>query len=644
MSLFKRILTLTKATQQLGLKPTLLYAGYQFKLRSGWLRWKTPAGGRNLPGEEVEPKIVLEPASKKELKRLLGNRSQAIFAEAEEILQGQVRLFGAEPRKLLLALPGKLQHWTRYQNRLPNGADVKPVWEVGRFGWATVLARAYWLSGDDRYAKGFWATFGEFVAANPANLGPHWSSAQEVALRLIAWAFCYSLLAAAASSTHARKILLSRSIAQHAERIPPTLDYARAQNNNHYLSEALGLCTAAALLPQHADAQQWKSVGWAAFIEGVETQVHADGAYAQHSSNYHRLLLQLGLWTGVLARNFGESLPRKTLTKLGKATDWLLALLDEDSGSVPNLGPNDGAYILPFSVLPFFDYRPALQAARLSFKGEIALRPGTWDEMALWLGLEPIKRKAPAKYSAAPLRLQGRRSWAYLRAAEFQERPGHADQLHVDLWWRGLNLALDAGSYLYTAPAPWDNALTGGKVHNTITVNGRDQMTRAGRFLWLDWAQAELLATRADNKGRLVFAAAQHNGYEKLSVIHRREVSAETRGWVIEDHLEPTEEPHLVKVRLQWLLPDWKWSFKAQELRLASPHGAVTLAPTTSAADAPKFSIVRAGKVIYGRGPADPVLGWMSPAYGVKLPALTFNIDVSGLAPFTITSTWTLPK
>ncbi|HEX9597547.1 MAG TPA: alginate lyase family protein, partial [Anaerolineales bacterium] len=629
MSLFKRILTLTKASRQLGLKATLLYASYQFKLRSGWLRWKTPAGGRNLPGEIAEPKIILHPANKKELKRLLGRQSKAILAEAEEVLRGQVRLFGAEPRKLVLALPGKLHHWTRYHDQLPNGADIKPVWEVGRFGWATVLARAYWLSGDERYAEGFWTSFEKFEAANQPNLGPHWSSAQEVALRLIGWAFCYSLLAAATSSTPTRKQLLARSVTQHAERILPTLDYARAQNNNHYLSEALGLCTAAALLPQHAQAQKWKHLGWAAFAEGVEKQVHADGAYSQHSSNYHRLLLQLGLWAGVLARNSGESLPRKTLTKLGLATDWLLALLDEDSGMLPNLGPNDGAYILPFSVLPFSDYRPALQAARLNFKGDIALPPAIWDEMALWSGLKPLKRKAPAKQRNTSLRLQGKRSWAYFRAAEFQERPGHADQLHVDLWWRGLNLALDAGSYLYTAPAPWDNALAGTKVHNTITVNRREQMTRAGRFLWLDWAQAELLATRSDNKGRLVFAAAQHNGYEKLGVIHRREVSAEARGWVIEDHLESSGDERTIEARLQWLLPDWKWSFKAKELRLASPHGAVTLAVNTSATGTPRFSMVRAGKVIYGRGLADPVLGWASPTYGVKLPALSFNIEVS---------------
>ena len=643
MSLFKRIIVMAKASRQLGLRPMVLYAGYQIKLRSGWLRLRTPGSGRNLADAGVEPKAILRPASQKDLLRTLGKQSKEVLAEAELILKGQVRLFGAEPRRLVLTPTGKLRHWTHYHDRLPNGGDIKPVWEAGRFGWATVLARAYWLNGDERYAEGFWARFEEFVAANPANLGPQWSSGQEVALRLISWAFCTSLLAAAPSSTAARKRLLAGSIAQHAERIRSTLNYARAQNNNHYLSEALGLCTAAALLPQHAKAGKWKGLGWAAFIEGVEKQVHADGAYAQHSANYHRLLLQLGLWAGVVAKVVREPLPQATRLKLGKAADWLLALLDE-SGGVPNLGPNDGAYILPLSVLPFSDHRPVLQAAGSSFKRQAALSTGIWDEMSLWLGLKPLKRKARVEQRSAPLRLDGKRSWAYFRAAEFRERPGHADQLHVDLWWRGLNLAQDAGSYLYTAAAPWDNALAGSKVHNTLTVEGRDQMTRAGRFLWLDWVQAELLATRADRQGRLVFAAARHNGYTKLGLLHSREIKSEGRGWVISDHVQPSGEPRRVTARLQWLLPDWKWKFAGQELRLASPHGTVTLEVGVGATTGAEFSIARAGKLVHGRGAADPVLGWVSPTYGMKLPALSFNIEVRGQVPLTITSTWTLPK
>ena len=54
------------------------------------------------------------------------------------------------------------------------------------------------------------------------------------------------------------------------------------------------------------------------------------------------------------------------------------------------------------------------------------------------------------------------------------------DQLHFDLWWHGINVAQDAGTYLYNGEPPWDNPLVSTRVHNTITIDGRDQMTRGG--------------------------------------------------------------------------------------------------------------------------------------------------------------------
>ena len=53
------------------------------------------------------------------------------------------------------------------------------------------------------------------------------------------------------------------------------------------------------------------------------------------------------------------------------------------------------------------------------------------------------------------------------------------------------NIACDAGPYLYNGATPWKNAFAGTTVHNTVNVARRDQMTRAERFLWVDWAQAK---------------------------------------------------------------------------------------------------------------------------------------------------------
>jgi len=174
---------------------------------------------------------------------------------------------------------------------------------------------------------------------------------------------------------------LGQAIAEHARRIPPTLVYARAQNNNHLLCEAAGLITAGLALPEHPHATRWLLLGRRWFFHAIQSQIALDGAFIQHSTNYHRLLLQIALWVHTL----GEPFPDRILDKLAAATQWLLKLVDPESGGVPNLGPNDGANIIPLSTCPFSDYRPTLQAASLIFQDSPAFSPGPWDDMSLWL-------------------------------------------------------------------------------------------------------------------------------------------------------------------------------------------------------------------------------------------------------------------
>jgi hypothetical protein len=262
---------------------------------------------------------------------------------------------------------------------------------------------------------------------------------------------------------------------------------------------------------------------------------------------------------------------------------------------------------------------------------------------------------------AAPhiLRRDERSAWAYLRVARFKSRPGHADQLHLDLWWRGTNLALDAGSYLYNHPIPWDNALASSDVHNTLTIDDRDQMTHAGRFLWLDWAQGRAIAREKAPDGSYERLVAEHDGYRRLGLTHRRSVTAWEGGrWVVEDivfskegHLRGTAEFEPQFVRLHWLLPNWPWEIESldgghgAELRLESPHGPVHLKIRIEQAGPVRGShtLSRAGERLSGEGFVAPTWGWFSPTYGVKEPALSFAFQVNARPPVTLSSEWVLP-
>jgi hypothetical protein len=412
------------------------------------------------------------------------------------------------------------------------------------------------------------------------------------------------------------------------------------------------MITAGLALPDHPQARRWLSLGQKWFTTGLQQQIAPDGTYIQHSTNYHRLMLQIAQWVCAIIRSPFQPV---TLSRLAPATHWLLALVDPDTGRVPNLGPNDGAYIFPLTILPFDDYRPVLQAASAAFLGQRAFPAGPWDEVGLWL------------CSSAPLQVPGTKhqnsrdtahtlhaphSWAYLRAATFHSRPSHADQLHLDLWWRGLNVAQDAGTYLYNAPPPWDNALAHTAVHNTITFDGQDQMNRGGRFLWLDWAQGKITSCEKAPDGSWERLTAQHDGYRRLGIIHQRAVTAfRDDRWLAEDTVlfaanVTRDMSH--EIRLHWLLPDWPWEAENRdsgiEIRLQSLHGWITLRVQSPIPHLLSPSVIRAGQLLHGSGPANPILGWTSPIYGTKIPALSLVIEACGPLPLTLTSEWIFPQ
>ncbi len=633
-----------KSFLQLGLEQSSLYGLYQFGLKSGQIARQTPIHAIQ-PEKGISINFPWRIPEQKRLLATIGENDKDLRSEAEEILRGQFRCFGGPLKPILLrpvATPP--EHWTVATVESLE-QDIKWFWEPARFGWAFSLARAYACFGDEKYAQFFWQKLEEFITFNPANGGPNWASAQEVAIRLMAVAFAAGVLQESPQSTPERMDLMRGFIRAHADHIPVTLNYSRAQNNNHLLTEAAGLWTAAVLLRGDPAARRWNALGQANFNRGILKQVALDGSYAQYSNNYHRLLLHSVLWIVGLyegKQKPGEVFTAPALVRLKAAVQYLLVQTDSITGEVPNYGHNDGANILPLAQAEYSDYRPTLQAAGRIFLDKDPFPAGPWDETCLWLGCQPPSRSSGSVQildSPAVFKLRNPNSWAVLRANSFHSRPAHADQLHVDLWFQGKALAQDAGTFAYNEPDPWENALAGVAVHNTIQVDGIEPMARAGRFLWLDWDQAELLH-KDIGVGEI---AARRNGYRRVGVGHERHLSSSSPNeWQILDRLTATArklKPHII--RLHWLIADFPWSMNGNALELHHPAGVVRLEINSLSVGI--LTLDRAGERLFGLGDAAAISGWVSPTYGVRLPALSLSITWQSDLPLEITSRWRLP-
>ncbi|MGI9109184.1 MAG: heparinase II/III domain-containing protein [Opitutales bacterium] len=462
-------------------------------------------------------------------------------AEAEAFDRGFCRVFsgrlvevGRPPRWTQNVLTGgsvdPSTHWSRCSDA--GAEDIKGIWELSRFAWVFPLVRAWVIDGDARHVERFWSNVEDWKKQNPPNRGPQWMCGQEASLRLIALTFGVQAFRHHPATTDARLVLASRMAEATARRIEGHLDYALSQQNNHGIAEAVGLMTAGVFWPTLPGAGDWRRRGRSALWQQVEALVGPDGGFSQHSTNYHRLLLDLLVWAELVCRAAGSTLPLAVRRKAIAATDFLAALLEAD-GTVPRYGADDGANLFPLSGCGFEDFRPTVGAALALFKGE-RLPAGPWDETALLL-LGPLPSSAaPSVHApvvcrdAGVVELRHPRGTLFFRAPTvFRTRPSHADQLHVSLRWDGEWIAEDPGSYSYNEAGGWDG-LAGSRFHNVVTVGDEDAMRRFRRFLWLPWTACDLRAAQDD------FTAA-HLGFPGFKV--RRRVIKVPNGFVIVDRL-----------------------------------------------------------------------------------------------------------
>jgi len=177
-------------------------------------------------------------------------------------------------------------------------------------------------------------------------------------------------------------------------------------------------------------------------------------------------------------------------------------------------------------------------------------------------------------------------------------------------------------------------------VHNTISVNGQDQMIYAGKFLWLDWSQARIIEVSPTS------VTALHDGYQRFGVIHRRTLKKLSEdGWEILDELLPFHlAAPVIQANLNWLLPDWPFTRIENQIELESPLGLITLSlEQDSNHQEMNLDIYREGKSLLS-GKESIRLGWYSHTYGIKDPALSVQFTVHRKLPFKICSTFHLPR
>ena len=450
--------------------------------------------------------------------------------QAEEILRGVFRPFSGEPQQLEI-----LPKWNR---NLFNGVevpcdrhwselgdfsygDIKGVWELSRWFWAYSLGRAYLSTGDEKYTRRFLALAGDWMERNPPNLGPNWKCGQEAAIRLIAAAWALSAFDKSPLITTDVRARFAGLAEISGRRIEAHLSYALSQDNNHGISELVGLLTVGCMWPDLPDAKRLKAVALAKLDVCADRLFADDGSFSQHSSNYHRVALDALCWSAAILHKRSETLPPQADAAAQRGARFLHTLLVDD-GRVIRYGADDGARILPLTSSEYDDFRPTL-AASAALLGGADLPDGPWQDQARLLGVHPKPSFGPSLPGACDLfkggihvRRVGRTTVAFRCPTQFRFRPSHADHLHISIYQDGTPVADDTGAISYNSLDRLWASLASAKFHNVPLVDESDFMEKATRFLWLPWVECEL---ESCENSRIV---GSHKGYSGFVV--KREV------------------------------------------------------------------------------------------------------------------------
>lgn len=418
--------------------------------------------------------------------------------------------------------------WYEIPDFDPARGDIKIIWEVSRFTHFLYYTRAFLLTNDKKYYAAFSKQLKHWLDCNPYSYGANYKCGQECTLRMINTLIAYSIFNSFGLITEEDRNNVMYLVRDSYKKIISNFFYAhKCIKNNHTFSEICGLVIGAWCCEDQAKLIESCKL----FNEEVRSQFYPDGGYKQFSFNYQRFTLQIIECLLKISERTGVSLSTESKKRI-KNSVLLMYQCQDIKGNMPNYGSNDGALVFPLTSCGYEDFRPVLNTVYSQIEGKRLFLEGIYDEELYWFSdsetkIAPIERVDSEYEESGFYTLRHHGGFIMLCLHDYKSRPAHMDQLHIDLWHKGVNVFCDCGTYSYASELGRELSMT--SAHNTAKVEGLEQMDKKGAFLVYNWTKREK-ATFKD--GYFEGTMASKKGYR-----HTRKVVKTTTGYVIDDHV-----------------------------------------------------------------------------------------------------------
>lgn len=435
--------------------------------------------------------------------------------------------------------------------------DIKYIWEINRHQYLIVLGKAYWITGDEKYAEKVFATIQNWIIENPYNTGVNWTSSLELAVRSISWIwalfFCKD---SKFLSPEVYKVIL-KSLFEHGMYISRHLSYFSSPYN-HLIGEAAGLHMIGCMISPLKKGKKWEETGWHILKDQVEKQFHSDGMCVEQASFYHHFTLGFYLQAVLLRKVNQKPVSKKILDRIEKAVEFSIYLTKPDK-SLPMIGDIDNARSIPFSTEHSWDFSGLIALGSMLFsRSDFKFNCTKIPEEIFWMLNEndfndylKLEANKPLKTSIA-FKESGyyilRDSWKsnsnYLcfdcgnmadglsETAVPSAAHGHADALSFELSAFGKSFIVEGGFYTYFGDIEWHKYFRHEEAHNTIQIGNYRQGEYAGRLTWQNVQNPVVKKCDLTNDHDMISGCLKY----KDGTLHERQIMyVKKKFWLVND-------------------------------------------------------------------------------------------------------------
>jgi hypothetical protein len=568
------------------------------------------------------------------LRQHLPNEVESLIREADEICEHRFRLlgydnldYGAEIDWHLDAVNQKrapLKPWFKIQFlNFDEVGDHKVTWELNRHQHLVTLAKAWRVTGQEKYLSELMKQWYAWRLANPYPIGINWGSSLEVGFRSLSWLWVRALLAndPAVPATFPTDIV--RGLAFNGRYIEKYLS-TYFSPNTHLIGEAVALFFIGTLCPQVQSAERWGHEGWRIVLQEAQRQVRADGVYFEQSLYYHVYALDFFLHARLLAARNGMEIPDSLNQTLGKMLEVVRAV--SQTGAPDGFGDDDGGRLFNPRRNRAEHLTDPLAIGAVMFQRKELKPAARLTEESVWLFGEPAvslldrnEQGARPKSAAASFPEGGIHVMASSGESEQQmvidagpqgighSGHGHADALRVGVSLNNRRWLIDPGAFCYMGEER--DHFRGTGAHNTLIVDGVDQAIPEGPFAWS--SLPTIHTDRWIRGNTFTLFAGNHTGYARLAdpVVHRRFVfHLHDSLWLVRDAIEG-REIHTLEI---------SWHF-APDLDIVTAGEAFVARPKESSGEDVRLALLPMRESGWTSGLKS---GFVSPAYGKKEPAV----------------------